>query len=572
MRAISLIVNSLVLLATSIGFQTPYLSSQEPPKLGRASVENAVGRVDSIFREFDDHTPGVAVAVLNEGRVILRKCYGCNNVRNRELIDSKTVFSLASVSKQFTAFAVLLLESEGKLSLEQDVRIFIPELPDYGCKITLRQLANHTSGLRSHLQLLGMKGLNPNHSITKEMVLQIILQQKKLNFLPGEKFSYSNSGYSLLAEVVSRVSGMSFPEFVQTRLLSPLGMGDSYVVEDFRRSVSHLSTAYNFNGRTYVAVPSNDTVVGSSGLFTTIEDLPKWMHNFNRPVVGNRQIFKEMHRLGLLNDGTTTEHAMGQFIGIHQNEEVVYHAGADAGFVAFTARFPKRNISVMLLGNCSTINAQEKALELADCFVGSPKNPDSGDSVPMIEPVELSESQLAKFAGQYLDSENHIARGVSIGDGNLIYSRPEQGGRDSILTPLNEREFQLKGALGLKIVFSESDSARVLSVVENGKQVEQYLEYSFNQPAPAELAQYAGSYFSKELETKYVVEVDRGQLYVTVPMIGPVKLDAIQNDGFCSQGYPFNYLKFARHSTGAIHGFRVSSDRAKNIYFKKRKK
>ena len=278
------------------------------------------------------------------------------------------------------------------------------------------------------------------------------------------------------------------------------------------------------------------------------------------------EIFKEMQQLGVLNDGTRTEHAMGQFIGTHQNEELVFHAGADAGFVAFTARFPKRQLSIMLLGNCSAINAQQKSLQIADCFFNVQQNPDTGDS-EAIQPVKLADKDLETLVGQYFDSENKIARAISMKNSNLVYARPEQGGRESSLVPLGDRVFRLQGT-SVNVVFGGQGSVRTLSVIEDGKRVEQYSQHSITNPTVEELQNYSGNYISKELETAYVVAVSQEQLYVTVPRIGDVKLEAIAKDGFCTQGYPFNYLEFERDSNGAIQGLRVSSGRAKNVFFK----
>lgn len=534
-------------------------------------LSESVKRVDSLFREFSDRTPGVAVSVMRDGDVVLNKCYGAQNIQQRKPITSDTVFSLASVSKQFTAFAVLLLESDGKLSLDDDVRSYIPELPDYGTKISLRHLANHTSGLRSHLQMLGMKGLNPNDSITREMVLELVFRQKELNFSPGDEFSYSNSGYSLLAEVVARVSGLTFAEFTKTRILQPLGMNDSYVVEDFNKPVENLATAYNAGNGTYVAIPSNDSVVGSSGLFTNLKDLPKWVKNFSQPIVGNQNVFREMDKLGLLNDGTTSEHGMGQFIGVHQNEAMIFHAGADAGFVAFVVRFPQRNLSVMLLGNCSAINAQQMSLQIADCFLAPSPNgiPEEAETDDARDPVSLKSDDLEKLTGHFFDSKNHIARTISVQDGALVYARPEQGGRESVLVPLSGHEFRLQGASGVTVVFRDVESKRTMEILVGGRSVEHYVEHGFAKPAAAELEPFAGRFYSEELDTQYRVEIEGGTLFAVVPIIGRVKLDAVQVDGFCTQGYPFNYLEFSRSSDGTVRGFRLSSDRAKNIYFEK---
>ena len=546
--------------------------SQDIDVVGKESKRDFEQRINSLFGEFNDATPGVAIAVIRDGEVVLKKSYGCMDIERREPISSSTIFSLASVSKQFTAFAVMLLESEGKLDLDDDVRTYLPELPKYGKPISLRQMANHTSGIRSQLQMLGMKGLNPSDPITEEMVHRIIFRQRELNFPPGEEFNYSNSGYVLLAEVVTRVSGMPFAEYVQRRILQPLEMDDSFVVQDAHEPVENLAIAYNFERGTYVAVPTNDSVVGSTGLFTSIEDLAKWVQNFDDPVVGTKEIFNEMSRMGVLNDGTKCEYGLGQFIGKHRNEAMIFHAGADSGFVAFVVRFPKRSLSVMLLGNCSSIDAQRMSLQIAESFLPPPPESDlsRANADEAAKPIEVAPQQLEKFVGEYLDPRNHIARSIAIKKNSLIYARPEQNGRETVLMPLKERVFGFKGATDVKVVFGRSESKRTMDIIVDKKVVEHYVEHSFSKPTTAELKGFSGRYFSDELEATYVVDEREGKLFVAVPRIGRIPLEAIEADGFCTQGYPFNYLKFSRGENGTVQGFRVSSGRAKNILFKKR--
>ena len=343
---------------------------------------------------FDRQSPGIAVVVVKNGKPVFKQCMGCREIELSAPIQTNTLFSAASVSKQVTALAILILENEGRVALEETLSKYLPDLPDCYRNVTLRQLANHTSGVRSHKQLFGMKGLNPYDSLTNEMVHQIISDQQRLNFPPGTEFSYSNGGYALLARIIGKRAGMSFAEYVDRKILTPLEMHDSFFVVDFQESPMNLAKAYNSNRGNYTKIPTNDSIVGSTGLFTTLDDLTRWVDNFATPKAGTPALFAEMERLGVLKNGVRTQYGMGQFIDQHRGEKFIYHAGADAGFVAFVGRFPDRKMAVALLGNCSSFPARDLALGVVNEFLPRPA-PTSGSNSQRIG-VELSDSQNQK--------------------------------------------------------------------------------------------------------------------------------------------------------------------------------
>ena len=265
------------------------------------SIEN---KINSIFEEYDNSkTPGLSVGIVQNGKLIFSKGYGMASLEHNIPVNTSSVFSLASVSKQFTVFAILLLEEKGKLSLEDDVRKHLPKLNDYGETITLRQLANHSSGIRSHLQLLGQVGYISDNIITKEDAHQIIYRQEELNFKPGEEFSYSNSGYVLLAEVVEKVSGKPFSLFMKDNIFDPLEMNHSFVMNDYHKIIKNRANSYEIENGDYINAPANYSYFGSTGLYTTLIDFSKWASNFSNPKIGNNRIFDKMNTLAALNNG-----------------------------------------------------------------------------------------------------------------------------------------------------------------------------------------------------------------------------------------------------------------------------
>ncbi len=262
------------------------------------SVEDPLTKkVDQLFATWDKpESPGAAIAVIRDGAVIYKRGYGSANLEYNVPITSQTVFHVASVSKQFTAFAITMLANQGKLSLDDDIRKHLPELPDFGKKITIRHLIFHTSGLRDQWTLLGMAGWRLDDVITKEHIMKIVRHQKELNFDPGAEYLYSNTGYTLLAVIVERVSGQPFRDYTEASIFKPLGMTNTHFHDDHERIVKNRAYSYSSAGpgRGFKAAPLTYANVGATSLFTTAEDLARWVINFEDKKIGGVDVIKQM--------------------------------------------------------------------------------------------------------------------------------------------------------------------------------------------------------------------------------------------------------------------------------------
>ncbi|MDX1286002.1 MAG: serine hydrolase domain-containing protein, partial [Draconibacterium sp.] len=293
-------------------------------------------RIDSLFLKWsNNNSPGAAITIVKNGEIEYKAGYGLANLEYNIPVTPQTVFHIASVSKQFTAFAVLLLENEGKLSMDDDIRKHIPEVPDFGEKITLKHLVHHTSGMRDQWNLLAMAGWRLDDVITKEHILKLVAKQKDLNFKPGEKFMYCNTGFTLLAEVVERVSGQSFAEYTKENIFMPLKMNSTLFYDNHEKIVKNRAYSYKgFRNNPIKSVLSYANA-GATSLFTTVEDISLWAANFEEPVVGNQQIFAKMEERAILNNGDTISYAYGQSIGKYKGLKTITHGGADAGYRTF---------------------------------------------------------------------------------------------------------------------------------------------------------------------------------------------------------------------------------------------
>jgi len=300
----------------------------------------------------------------------------------------ETIFEAGSVSKQFTAAAVLLLAQEGKLSLDDPARKYIPELPDYGAPLTIRHMLQHTSGLRDWGEVASIAGWPRTTRVhTHAHVLDIVKRQKALNFPSGTQWSYSNTGYNLAAVIVSRVSGKSFAEFSQDRIFKPLGMSHTSWRDDFTRIVKGRAIAYEQSGSEFRMDMPFENVHGNGGLLTTVGDLLKWNENFVAPKVGDAAFLKIEQEPGRFNDGKAHDYALGLYVRPYKGVPEVSHSGSTAGYRAHLTRYPQQHLSVAVLCNVGSGQATQSALRVADMYLGSAIKADTPAPAPRARPA-----------------------------------------------------------------------------------------------------------------------------------------------------------------------------------------
>jgi CubicO group peptidase (beta-lactamase class C family) len=334
--------------------------------------------VDEVFADFTKAgSPGCAVAIYRNGRIIYTKGYGLANIEEDVALTPESVFDIGSTSKQFTATSILLLEKQGKLSVNDDVRKYIPELPDYGSKIAILHLLNHTSGLRDYLMLMDLAGINTDSVTTDEDALQIIARQKALNFAPGSEWLYSNTGYFLLSIIVKRVSGKTLREFAAENIFSPLGMTHTQYRDDHTALIPERAMAYDAKERKdgYALDLSYFEQTGDGAVHTSVEDLLKWDENFYSGQVGGKDFLAELQEPGKLNSGKVLDYAKGLHIADYRGLHTVSHGGSWGGYRAELLRFPEQHFSVACLCNRGDANPSRRAVQVADIYLGSMMKP-----------------------------------------------------------------------------------------------------------------------------------------------------------------------------------------------------
>ncbi|MGB5238111.1 MAG: serine hydrolase domain-containing protein [Flavobacteriaceae bacterium] len=529
--------------------------------------QDTIAMTHKIFEDFDSlEKPGVSVAVVRDGKIIYKNGYGSAHLEYDVPISPSTVFHVASVSKQFTVFAILLLQREGKLSLDDDIRKYIPEVPDFGAKISLRHLATHTSGLRDQWDLLRIGGWRMDDVITTAHVLNLVSQQKELNFQPGEKYTYCNTGFTLLAEVVARVSGFSFPKFTQKRIFEPLKMERTLFYDDHERIVKDRAYSYKKEEDVYKKSRLNYAIAGATSLFTTAEDLALWVLNFQNPKVGNQAIIDQMNTLAVLNNGKTFGGAYGQFVGTYKGHKQIQHGGADAGYRSYLARFPKNDFAVITLSNFADSNPWNLALKVADLYLEDKTVPGDEEREPSVY-KSLSAEHLKQFEGYYWNEKDEMSRQIKLENDTLRYIRSENN--VTALAPVGFNKFEmLKVPSYVTVEFTKEDNLGGMIVSEDDEN-----QYRFDNYIPIDLSAlnispYEGTYFCPELMTEYQIVFKNNELLARHFRLGEIPLKLIRADLMEAPGG----IKIHMHRTedGSVDGMKVSTGRASDLWFEKK--
>jgi CubicO group peptidase (beta-lactamase class C family) len=509
-------------------------------------------QVDAIFKRWTSTTPGCAVGAMVKGQPAVRRAYGMADLEHDVAIDPDTIFEAGSVSKQFTAFAVLLLARDGKLSLDDPVRKYIPELPDFGVPVTIRHMLNHTAGLRDWGNLAAIAGWPRGYRVhTHAHVLEILSRQRALNFPPGTQWSYSNSGYNLAAILVARVSGMPFADFTRARIFEPLKMNDTSWRDDYTRIVKRRAIAYSDRQGTFATDMPFENVHGNGGLLTTVGDLLKWNENFETMTVGDAALLTELQRPLTFNDGRSHEYALGVYADTYKGVREVDHSGGTAGYRAHLVRYPDQRVSVAVLCNVGSAAATNYAKAIGELFLTNLK--------PATAPPPVH--TLTEAEGTRLDGLYRSALPVGI----AIVGHDQNGLRiqgASPLVPQSATRFTT-----IDLMTYEFDGRGQLRATDEFGTLQVFDRVDPATPTVDQLKAFVGTYVSDEIETALDVVVEADKLVITRRPDTTIPLTAVYPDGFTSA---LGWINFRRDSSGRIAAFSVSQDRVWDLKFTRR--
>ena len=456
--------------------------------------------IDSLLGKLvTPETPGCALAIMDRGAVVHSHGYGLADLEQRTPITSTTQFHLASTSKQFTAFCIALLASEGKLALDDDVRAYVPELPAYERAITIRHLIHHTSGLRECMALWAITGRDMHHLESHQEVLDILGRQRGLNFAPGEEYEYNNSNYFLLALIAERVSGQALDVFMAERVFAPLGMHTSAFYDHPPANVGGRAYGYISTADGYARASDGIGARGAAGVFSTIEDLARWDQNFYQPIVGDAAMIAQLLTPGRIASGRPIHYACGLFVQNYAGFPVVSHAGIFAGFSAQLLRFPEQQFSVICLANNLAINPSAIAFQIAEQHFNRSlrTQPAAAGKQP--------NADLHAFTGTFHDRRSGRVCDVLVEGEQLVAQFKDER---LVLVPFSANQFQVVGALDLITITFETvgDSTRLtMHLIVEGEAATTFVAVDRTLPTPDQLEAFAGSYFSEELDVTFVL-------------------------------------------------------------------
>lgn len=495
--------------------------------------------------------PGCAAAVSLNGETVFEKAFGLADMEHNVPNTAQTIFESGSVAKQFTAAAIVLLQQDGKLSLDDPVRKYIPELPDYGAPLTIRHLLNHTAGLRDWGTVLSLTGAGRgDRVITQDLALDVITHQRALDFKPGAEYSYSNSGYNLAAIIVERVSKQKFPAFVEERLFKPLGMKTSSWRDDYQRIVPGRAQAYSRqgNGPWRLNMPFMN-VYGNGGMLTTVGDWMKWNAMLDSRSLG-APLVAALETRGVLNDGRMIVYALGLEVDTYRGMRDISHGGATAGYLTFLARYPDHKVSVGVMCNGTfPPGAGGIAAGITDEIFGPYPEP------PRTEPAKVSEDELKKFVGIWRNEKTHAPARFVIENGVSRWS----GAR---LVPMGGGQFTV-GSNQLKFTF-EGDKPKLAETVDANGEVRRFLPETEWKPTPQELASFQGSWFSEEAGATLTFAVEEGKPFMKQRPATRLAMQPLYKDHFDAQGY---IVWFTRDKAGKVNGMHVGASRMRDMPF-----
>jgi CubicO group peptidase (beta-lactamase class C family) len=440
------------------------------PSLGAQSKSNPA--VDRIFAEWDKPTsPGCAVGAIQNNRYLYQRGYGMANLDYDIPNAPEMVYYVGSDSKQFTAASIALLSLQGRLSLDDDIRKYFPELPDYGTPITIRHLIHHMSGIRDIYSLMSMRGDKLEDVFSDSAALSLIVRQKGLGFKPGDAYSYSNSGYFLLAQLIKRVTGQPLREFADAQIFQPLGMTHTNFHDDPGHVMKGRAMSYEKDGKGgfRISYLQNFDKVGAGGLYSTIDDLRKWDDNFYTHQVGGDALQKIIHTRGILNNGDTLAYAFGNNVGKVRGLRVTEHGGSMMGYKAYVLRFPDQHLSVLTTCNLGAIDPGPLAHAVAAVFLGDKMSPETPRTVAQATArqagasstsVALTSADLAGLVGDYFSDDLGVTYRVHTSpEGRLLLDVP--GAAPSALLPVGSGAFRT-GSMNVRFDRPASGAATVM--------------------------------------------------------------------------------------------------------------
>lgn len=525
----------------------------------------ATDKIDQVFATWSKPgSPGCSVGIGKNGQLLYERGYGLANLELGVPIAPTSVFEAASISKQFTAMSIMLLVERRRLSLDDEVRKYLPEMPDYGNPLTIRHLLNHTSGLRDAFLILELSAPEDEYGDRNDVILKQLARQQSLNYKPGTESFYNNGGYVLAAIIVKRVSGQPLAAFADANIFTPLGMTSTRFQDDPSVVIPNRASNYYRQAGNWRFVPfgAQPGAVGNSGLSTTARDLLRWAGNLADPQVGSASLLAEMQKPSALTSAEGTTWGLGFEIGEHRGARFVGHGGGDRGIDNYFAWYPQQQLAIAVLCNTDNTGARELTQRIADFFVpAAPTEQKAAIAAPPAPAVTLSSEQLEGKAGLYREAGGDTFVRIFVRDGELRFAFGTGTFESLRLVPVSEARFTI-GESTFALEFTPPARAKVLRSFAGEKQTGTLERVEPFSPSPAQLRAYAGVYASDELNAEWTIAGHGSTLVIRRLGNADTVVEPLATDMFTTIG---DFMTFSRDARGTITGLTLTSTGVRSL-------
>jgi CubicO group peptidase (beta-lactamase class C family) len=527
--------------------------------------QNITNDIDGLFSMWENlNGPGGVVLVTQNNKTVFEKAYGLENVSYKIPNTSESVFNIGSMSKQFTAMGIVLLQMEGKLSIDDDIKKYLPELNNFRKPITIRHLLHHTSGFRSSPELFGLAGWRDGDAISNEDVYRYLTKQTALNFEPGSEYMYTNSGYILLAKIIGNVSKQNFKSWMKEKIFQPLQMNATFIEENSSNIVSKVATSYSeIEPSVFNYVENNDLTYGASNVYSTSKDVLKWMKNFNEAPTKWKNAFEMLKTVDVLNSGQKNNYGFGVFVDDFFGNHRIQHTGAIAGFRSVMYSYPDDNLEIIILSNFASNQLSKTADQISQLFLQSKL---LSETYPEeIKPITLNNEVLKKYEGMYWSDKNNYSRKIYVENNTLWYLRSNN--KKSPLIPITTTEFQM-GGINEKLLVKFDINTNTMKLISADNSIDVFEKYVDKPLLVEHLKEYTGTFYSSELETFYTISLKDDKLIGYHSRFGEFDIQILKQDVLSWSGMAVS--KYKRNEKGSIMGLTITMSRIRDLWFEKK--
>ncbi len=549
------------------------------PNIGKAQKDLkpivSIEKVDELFKNWDNlKKPGIAVGIVSNGEIVHTKGYGLANLEFDIPNTAETRFYIGELSNQFTVLAILLLESQNKLSLQEDIRKYLPVLPDLGKLVAIEDLIHHTSGIRDMAIAKALSGWKNSDAVSEEQAIQLFVNQQKLNYEPGKKQQKNISSFLLLEKIIAKASGTSYTEYIKKNILDPLQMTNTFFDTASGTIIKNKATGYYPKGDGFIAGTLNQMELNNTNVYSTVGDMCRWLLNYYHPKVGNTSLIKRFSALTTLNGKPVEERNFSFYVNQfhHWNyygTKKLSHTSIEGGYACKIIHFPDQNMAAVVLGNGGTYDDEiandDMATMSAELYVEKYFDKSTSSGLVKVEGINMDTKILESFTGNYWEPTGFNSRAIYLKNDTLMYSR---GYNESPIIPIGKNKFQMLTYSNVYVTFENRNNKKSMLVEVEGVGEFEHIAYQKDAPWTKNLEAYTGVYFCQELKKTYHIARKDNKLIINNLRIGAIEFTPILKDVFMGNRRYFNELKFSINNKG-INGFQLATSSGDKFWFER---